>query len=178
MSDALIKAAACILAAFLVLNVADARPKSAGAAFSYSGISLSYEHMMAEDCFAQFSIKSEMGEMLAGRTDSPGYSASFTWNMILDTIKSRNGNRIDFFAGPGIIAGKSRDFKKQEGYFFGMTCRVGLECTFSRKVIVSVCLAPVIGSHMEMLSDSIRMTYLANGLLNGIMPEIGIRYCF
>lgn len=178
MSDAHLRLAVSALAAFIALNVAGAQPKSVGTSFSFSGISLSYEHRISDECFAQFSLKSEMGEYLLDRAEKPGCSGSFTWNMILASKESRNGNRIDFFAGPGLTAGKSHDFKKPEGYFFGLTCRCGFECTFSRNMIVSASLAPTIGSHLEILSDSIRMTYFANGLFNGIMPEIGIRYCF
>lgn len=178
MSNAPLRLAATILAALFALNFAGAQPKSVGAAFSFSGASLSYEHRIADDCFANFSIKTEIGEYLMDRAECPGYSASFAWNIILDSRESRNGNRIDIYAGPGLTAGKSRDFKKPEGYFFGLMCRLGFECSFSRNVIISAGISPIIGSHMEILSDSIRMTCFVSGLLNGIMPEIGIRYRF
>ena len=155
-----------------------AQPKSMGTSYSFSGISLSYEHYLTADSFAEISLKGEMGEMFMGRTEIPGVSASFIWNMKIYDWTSRNGNTVSIFAGPGLTAGWGEDLRKQSGGFIGLKGRVGGECSFNRKVIISVSVSPVIGSHAVLLEDSIRMTYYRNGLLGAVIPEIGIKYRF
>lgn len=157
---------------------AHAQPESLGAAFSFSGISICYEHGVADDTFMEFTLKAETGESYLSREDSPGISASFTWNMIMKTWDSGDGETIDLFVGPGLAAGWSKDFMKERGLNLGLKCRLGVQFGFTRNIEVSACLAPVLGMHMTLLKDSIRMEYYRYGLLNMIMPEIGIRYRF
>ena len=148
------------------------------ASYSFSGMALSYEHYLTNDSFAEISLKGETGEMFMGRTEIPGVSASFTWNMKIYDWTSRNGNTVSIFAGPGLTAGWGEDLKKPSGGFIGLKGRVGGECSFNRKVIISVSVSPVIGTHAVLLEDSIRMTYYRNGLLGAVIPEIGIKYRF
>ena len=155
-----------------------AQPKSMGTSYSFSGMALSYEHYLSNDSFAEISLKGETGEMFMGRTEIPGVSASFTWNMKIYDWTSRNGNTVSIFAGPGLTAGWCEDLKKPSGGFIGLKGRVGGECSFNRKVIISVSVSPVIGTHAVLLEDSIRMTYYRNGLLGAVIPEIGIKYRF
>lgn len=160
------------------VSYAYAQPKSLGTSYSFSGMALSYEHYLTNDSFAEISLKGETGEMFMGRTEIPGVSASFTWNMKIYDWTSRNGNTVSIFAGPGLTAGWGEDLKKPSGGFIGLKGRVGGECSFNRKVIISVSVSPVIGTHAVLLEDSIRMTYYRNGLLGAVIPEIGIKYRF
>ena len=160
------------------VSYAYAQPKSLGTSYSFSGMALSYEHYLTNDSFAEISLKGETGEMFMGRTEIPGVSASFTWNMKIYDWTSRNGNTVSIFAGPGLTAGWGEDLKKPSGGFIGLKGRVGGECSFNRKVIISVSISPVIGTHAVLLEDSIRMTYYRNGLLGAVIPEIGIKYRF
>lgn len=160
------------------VSYAYAQPKSLGTSYSFSGMALSYEHYLTNDSFAEISLKGETGEMFMGRTEIPGVSASFTWNMKIYDWTSRNGNTVSIFAGPGLTAGWGEDLRKQSGGFIGLKGRVGGECSFNRKVIISVSVSPVIGTHAALLEDSIRMTYYRNGLLGAVIPEIGIKYRF
>lgn len=155
-----------------------AQPKSFGTSFSFNGIGVSYEHNVNDDTFMEFAVKARTGEAFMNREPYPGLSVSFTWNMILKTWDSRNGERIDLFAGPGLAAGWSKDFMKERGFNIGLVGRVGVQCCFTRNVEISACVAPVLGMHMVLLKESIRMEYYRYGLLNIIMPEIGIRYRF
>lgn len=160
------------------VSYAYAQPKSLGTSYSFSGMALSYEHYLTNDSFAEISLKGETGEMFMGRTEIPGVSASFTWNMKIYDWTSRNGNTVSIFAGPGLTTGWGEDLRKQSGGFIGLKGRVGGECSFNRKVIISVSVSPVIGTHAALLEDSIRMTYYRNGLLGAVIPEIGIKYRF
>ena len=155
-----------------------ARPKSAGAAFCLSGISLSYEHETDKYNFLDFSIKTELADLYFGKGDRAGYSLSFTWNNVVKEWKSDNGERMRFYIGPGAAIGYGKDLKTDYGLFFGLKGRVGYECLFERGVCLSVGIAPVFGQHVTKSDEAIVMRGYRNGLIYGLTPEIGIRYSF
>ena len=167
-----------LFVSILYIGISYAQPKSIGTAYSFSGICVSYEHSAKGDSFIEAEIKAELSEVFVNRTDTPGASASFTWNYIFRKWTSAEGNTVHMYAGPGITAGICNDFKKPSGIFIGLKGRIGTECSFnSSNIIISACLSPVIGTHMT-LDDVHEMRYYRNGLLSSIMPEIGIRYMF
>jgi hypothetical protein len=53
-----------------------------------------------------------------------------------------------------------------------------VECSFERRIAISASLNPIIGSHLMIRDEYLEMTYFRNGLLNAILPEIGIKYTF
>ena len=166
------------IAACASMVVAYAQPRAVGGIFSFSGIGIIYEHDMNDSCFIEVDIKAETGEYFMNRAETPGISVSFTSDFILKKWKSCNDNTVSIFAGPGVSVGKSNDFHKDNGYFFGLKGRAGIECLFDRNVAVSMSLNPVIGSHIVFMGDHAVMKYYKNGLMNLIMPEIGIRHTF
>lgn len=166
------------MAVFMAIFQAVAQPKAAGVAFSLSGFSTMYEHNVGEDCFIDAELRTEMGEVFRNATDIPGLSASFSCNFIFKEWNSGNGNAVCAFAGPGIAAGITSDLHKDRGYFFGIKGRVGVECSFERRIAISASLNPIIGSHLMIRDEYLEMTYFRNGLLNAILPEIGIKYTF
>lgn len=178
MSDGGLKILTVSFLTVILAGNANAQPESFGTTFSFNGIGLCYEHSVNENTFMEFALKTMTGEAFMNREEYPGVSVSFTWNMIMKTWDSRNGERIDLFAGPGLAAGWSKDFMKERGFNIGLAGRVGVQCSFSRNVEISACVTPVLGMHMVLLKESIRMEYYRYGLLNTIMPEIGIRYRF
>lgn len=168
------------LVAFFMLEYGlSAQPKAAGMEFSFSGVSLSYDHQLKDGCFLNLSLRTELSEVFLNNTDTPGISISATYNYIIRRWKSQNENELVFFAGPGVAIGRGKDYKDDNGYFFGLKGRTGLECCFhQRNVVISASIAPVLGMHLILLDDSLKMHYFRYGLLNTIMPEIGIRYMF
>ena len=172
------KIAFIILMMTLSLSETHAQDRSLGASFSYAGSGLSYERSIDEDTFVEVQLRAETAHMFSSLTDKPGITASFTWNMIFSELTSSNGNRICFFAGPGITAGSVYDLPAQKGLVFGLKGRVGGECTFSRKIAVSASLSPVIGAHVSMKDGMPCMKIYRLGLLYTLMPEVGIRYTF
>ena len=178
MSDLLKRIMFSCIAACAPMVVSHAQPKAVGATFSFSGIGITYEHELSTSCFMEADIKAETGEFFMGRADVPGFSASFTSNFILKDWKSSDGNTVSIFAGPGISVGKSNDYIKDNGYFFGLKGRAGIECLFDRNSSISMSLNPVLGSHLILMGDHAELKYYRNGLMNLIMPEIGIRYAF
>ena len=156
-----------------------AQPKAVGASFSFTGISVSYEHSLSNDnAFIETSLKAECCEAFSSRAEYPGISASATWNVILKQWSSSEGNSLRLFAGPGAIIGYGRDFKSKDGLIFGLKGRVGIECEFSRNVTISALISPVIGSHFTFEGNFVSMKYYRNGLQYGLVPEVGIKYSF
>ena len=165
--------------AVCLVTLAYSQPKSAGATFSYTGLGLCYEHDFSEhDSFMEIQLKTELPEYLEGRKGYPGISASVVWNIIIKEWKSSEGNTLRFFAGPGAIAGYGADFKKPDGVFYGLKGRVGGECLFSRNVQISVSLSPIVGSHIHRHGEHFSMKHYRNGVIYGLVPEIGIKYSF
>ena len=155
-----------------------AQSRSIGTTYSFSSIGLVYEHGVNNDCFIELALKGEMGEVFAGRSRIPGISASFTWNYVLKEWKISEGETLEMFAGPGVSMGYAKDLKRDKGFDFGLKGRFGIEFLFERKAIISLSISPVIGSHVEFNGNAINIRSYNYGLLNSIMPEIGIKYRF
>lgn len=166
------------LAVCASMSYADAQPRSAGASFSFSALGATYEHTLNQDCFINADIKAEMGSYFMDSTRLPGVSASLSGNFIISRWTSRNGNTICAFAGPGITTGIAHEFRKDYGYFFGLKGRLGIECLFDRKVALSINLSPVLGMHMTIVDEHLEMRYYKRGIINAMIPEIGIKYLF
>lgn len=155
-----------------------AQSRAIGTAYSFSGISLVYDHEVNNGCFIELALKGEMGEVLAGRSCIPGISASFTWNYILKEWKISDDETLEMFAGPGVSMGYAKDLKRDKGFDFGLKGQFGIEFLFERKAIISLSISPVMGSHVEFNGNAINIRSYNYGLLNSIMPEIGIKYRF
>ena len=168
---------ACI-AVFSAISQAVAQPKAIGTTYSLSGLSVMYEHNIGNGCFIDADLRAEMGEVFRNITEIPGISTSLSCNFIFKEWESNNGNMLCAFAGPGITAGIASDLYKDRRYFFGLKGRAGIECRFDRGVAISASLNPVIGSHLVIRNEYLEMTYYRNGLLNAVLPEIGIKYTF
>ena len=156
-----------------------AQPKSIGLVSSFKGFAISYEHNLSKpDMFMEMSLAADASEMFLYRAERPGISVSTTWNRIFSTRTLQDGTEISFFAGPGITLGYGSDFKVGNGYFFGIKGRVGIECNFARRVIISAGISPVLGMHMIPHQEFLSLRYYKNGIFYSPIPEIGIRYRF
>lgn len=161
-----------------------AQERSIGTSWSFSGIGLTYDQQVKETAFIHIGAKLEMTETFIGRARVPGGSVSFTWNDILGSTTSRNGNRISFFAGAGAAAGYCKDFrvKRKEqiryGSFFGLKGRAGVRIEYDRNINITAAVAPVLGMHLYMKDETLMMRYYRYGLLQTLMPELTISYRF
>lgn len=156
-----------------------AQRKSIGCSFSYTGISLDYEHYLQnEDTFLNIQLRAETEEMNMSRSSYPGISASATWNFVIRQWSTPENNAIKLFAGPGVVVGYTQDFKTRDGLLFGLKVRIGAECCFNRNVTLSACIAPVLGVNATVDDDSVIVKYYRNGLQFALIPEIGIKYRF
>ncbi len=155
-----------------------AQMKSVGTTYSYAGVGLSYEHNIDDESFIDVQLRMETASMFSYGRSRPGISGSFTWNMIFADKTMRDGSKLDFFIGPGLIAGYTDDIRSGKGIIFGLKGKIGGECTFKRKIAVSISLAPVLGVHLGRHDGMLNMLFYKTGLLYGIMPEIGLKYAF
>lgn len=174
-----------ILTTFLsFLGQAEAQDNALGTSWSLTGIGFSYERSINERTFVHTGIRLESGEVFIGRHTRPGGSVSFTWNTILSSWESSEGNRISFFAGPGATIGYCKDLEinreenNQEGTFFGMQGRAGIAIEYPRNISIKICVAPVLGMHLTKGDEYNMMRYYRYGLLQTILPEINISYRF
>ena len=173
-----------IVMTILFLGRASAQERSIGTSWSFTGMGLTYEQPMKENSFLHIGVQLEMSEMFLRRTEKTGGSVNFTHNDVFNSIKSRNGNSICFFAGAGAALGYSKDcrLKKDKvnnpGCFFGLKGRAGLRIEYDRKINIAAALAPMLGMHLSMKDETVMMRYYRYGLLQTLMPEITISYRF
>ncbi len=174
----MLKIICTVILCTLFLSESHAQPKAVGATFSYAGIGLVYEHTTDSGSFIDANLRMETTSVYNYLRKDPGISASFTWNMVFAELESREGNKIRFFAGPGAAVGFAPDLKAGHGLVVGLKGRIGGECTFKRKINVSLSISPVIGLHMTAKNGMTNMLLYKNGLMYSIMPEVGIKYAF
>ena len=171
---------ATLLIALLHFSAAGlhAQPKAVSSSWSFSGIGLGYEHMVNDSGFVQIDLKTDTVDLFNERHWTPGGTLSFTWNMIFKNIVSPYGTNVNFYAGPGAVLGWSDDSKAPAGAIFGIKGRVGAELTFRRDVSISVSTSPSLAMHLSADDGEYNMRTYRNGLVYGLIPEIGIKYCF
>ena len=161
-----------------VLNVLHAQNKSVGTTFSYAGTGLDYVFDIDNENFAEFQLRMDTMQMFSISSDLPGIAASAFWNIVFAEFKSRNGNPVRFYAGPGIALGYAGDVQRHPGFIFGVKGRVGGECAFPRGISVAMNISPMIGGHFSLSENMVNMRLYRNGLIQSIIPEISIRYRF
>lgn len=169
---------AVIIGLALSLSTMNAQPKALGLAFSFSGFGLSYEHNAESDNFLTVDLGIDTDDYMWSRSERFGGAVSLVWNMVFAERKSQYGNVVRFFAGPGVMAGYVTDLGDTAGTAFGMKGRIGMECRFQRSIVLSASLSPILGCHLTTKNDEIRMRLYKSGLLQTVIPEIGIKYAF
>ena len=181
-----LKISGMILLSMIFLSEIHAQEHAIGTSWCLSGIGVTYEQSMKEGYFIHAGAQLEMAETFLGRARRPGGSVSFTWNDMLFSTESRNGNRIIFFAGAGAAAGYSKDCRlktskrsdEAPGCFFGLKGRTGIRIEYDRRVNITAAVAPLLGMHMSVKDETLMMRYYRYGLLQTLMPEITISYRF
>ena len=165
-----------ILLMLMSLNALYAQPRTIGAAVSFSGISVQYQHDMSTDSFSEIVLKSEMSRVFEGSMKYPGMTLSYIWNFIFATRKLSDGSIISFYAGPGATAGYTPDTSSRHGAMFGLRGQLGVECHFTRGITISAGICPAIGSHLLFNEDSMNVSCYISGLTYDLIPEVGFRY--
>ena len=134
------------LALCLAQSTMNAQSKAIGVDFSITGVGVSYEHYAESGSFLTLDLYLDTDDLMWLRASHPGASASLIWNMVFAEKNSSLGNRISFFAGPGIMVGYVTDMNDIAGGAFGLKGRVGCECRFQRNITVSACVSPALGA--------------------------------
>ena len=168
-----------ISTAFLLsAGILCAQKKAVGLSFALADVGLSYEHQVETGSFLGFDLKIDTGDYMWNRASHVGVSADLIWNMVFAEKTSSLGNKVIFFAGPGVMAGYVTDLKVLAGPAFGLKGRVGVECRFKRPIVLSASLSPVLGSHITYQDGEVKMKLYRRGLIQTFIPEIGIKYAF
>lgn len=167
-----------LILTLIMLDIADARPRSLGATFSYAGWGLAYEHSVKDGGMLEICLRSELSDRFRDMDKAAGMSASFTYGITLTEWISSKGMPLKLNAGPGAYLAWTEDFRQGIGAAFGLKGRICMECCFERNVILTFGAAPVVGVHLRIMEDHVSMKLFRNGLLFSIMPEIGVRYRF
>ena len=174
-----VKILIAIAAAFTMsLGVMNAQKKAVGLTFSLSSIGLSYEHYVESDSFITVDLSAETDDYMWMRASHIGVTADLVWNMVFAERTTSLGNNVSFFAGPGVMAGYVTDLKDLAGPAFGLKGRIGMECRFNRPITLSATLSPVLGAHITYQKGEVKMRLYKSGLMQIIIPEIGIKYAF
>ena len=173
-----LKISCVIILTLLFLHESSAQERGVGTSYSYAGVGLTYEQPLGNETFMDLQLRAEAFEIFHSNAPFPGMSASMTWNMYFADFQSGNGNDIRFFAGSGVIIGYMPDMRAPYGGVFGLKGRVGGECRFDRNVAISMSLSPILGAHVTMREGMPHMKLFMNGLIYGLMPEVGIKYLF
>lgn len=165
-------------ALLLSMGILCAQKKAVGVSFALTGVGFSYEHQIETDSFLSFDLEIDTGDYMWNRASHVGVSVDLIWNMVFAEKTSSLGNKVMFFAGPGVMAGYVTDLKALTGPAFGLKGRVGVECRFKRPIVLSASLSPVLGSHITYQDGEVKMKLYRRGLIQTFIPEIGIKYAF
>lgn len=176
--ETLLKSIAVTLLTIMSLGSAKAQDNSVGTSWSMSGIGIVYNRDVSPNTFASVGVRMEMLDTFIGREGVPGASATFMWNTVFKEIESANGIPVRFFAGPGMTIGFGNDFMAGPGVFFGLKGNIGLQLRFPRNVDISLKIAPTLGLHVSKSEEIKMMRLYRNGIIQIIIPEIGISYRF
>lgn len=162
----------------LSAGIMSAQKKAVGLTFAFNGFGLSYEHNVESGNFITIDLEMDTDDYMWNRAANTGIRADIIWNMVFAEKTSSLGNKVAFFAGPGVMAGYVTDLGPVPGAAFGLMGRVGMECRFKRPIILSACLSPIIGSHITYKDGDVKMKLYKSGLMQLVIPEIGIKYAF
>ena len=160
------------------LGIMNAQSKALGLSFSVTSLGLAYEHFVESNNFVIIDLAIDTDDYMWSRSDHLGANMSLVWNIVFAERLSKYGNKVSFYAGPGIMAGYVTDLNNMPGATFGMKGRIGMECCFKRSIVLSASLSPILGCHITSKNDEIKMRIYKSGLLQTIVPEIGIKYAF
>ncbi|MGN0189145.1 MAG: hypothetical protein ACI395_06480 [Candidatus Cryptobacteroides sp.] len=154
-----------------------AGPRTAGAVFSFSRTGIEYGHTLNDKAFWNIGIGVEYGSSVFYRKLTPGVSLDFNYNYVLRSWKSESGEGV-FYAGPGLKAGYMSDRREEAGVTLGLVGNVGFDFKFKIPVVISVSVKPVLGLNLRGEDNSFSLGLYRNGLIFGLLPEVGIKYSF
>ncbi len=159
----------------------EARPRSAGASFSFNGSGIVYNHNVGKQSFLEVSAVLDYPLVILSETHSPGIKARCIYNFCLGNPSSD----LVWFAGPGLAAGYAHDsgtglmngpFKY--GIIAGICANFGFEYSFDVPVSISLCISPVLASHFTSANNVVGMHLFTSGLLFSLTPQLNICYAF
>ena len=171
-------ALAVVASVFFFTGGLAAGPRTAGAVFSFCRSGIEYGHTVNDRIFWNIGFGVEYGSTIFYKNQmNPGVSLDFGYNYVLKHWESESGEGT-FHAGPGVKAGYMTDRKGQAGMTLGLMGCVGLDFRFHLPVTLSVSVKPVLGLHLRNDDGNFSLGLYRNGLIFGLLPEVGVKYSF
>lgn len=157
-----------------------AQDRFIGTVHSPKGIALFYESGSRAEV-SHFSFSLDFDGIFRGHTKRPGFRLGYQKHFFLPVYRLADGTFLDFFYGPGMVAGAVRDGGDFQGPMIALRGVIGLRFLFpERPFALGFAFSGDLGVHMQRVAgQNTNVLRLYRGGLRRIwMPEIHLSYRF
>lgn len=157
-----------------------AQDRFMGTVQSPKGIGLFFESGSRAEV-SHYGFALDFDGILKGDTKRPGFRLSYHKHFFLPVYRLADGTDIDFFYGPGLVAGAVRDGGDFQGPMVALRGIVGIRFFFpERPFALGFAFSGDLGVHMQRVTgQNTNILRLYRGGLRRIwMPEILLSYRF
>ena len=157
-----------------------AQERFVGTVQSPKGIGFFYETGSRAEV-SHFSFALDFDGILGGHTKRPGFRLGYQRHFFLPVYRLADGTDLDFFYGPGVVAGAVRDGGDFQGPMVALRGVIGLRFVFpERPFALGFAFSGDLGVHMQRVSgENTNLLRLYRGGLRRIwLPEIYLSYRF
>ena len=157
-----------------------AQERRVGTVQSPKGIGLFYESGSRSDV-SHFSFALDFDGILGGHTKRPGFRVGYQKHFFRPVYRLADGTDLDFYYGPGVVAGAVRDGGDFQGPMMALRGVLGFCFTFpERPFTLGLGFSGDLGVHMQRVAgENTNVLRLYRGGLRRIwLPEIHLSYRF
>lgn len=174
---------AALAAIFLSVTALDAREGGEGQWYwgtfhSPKGFGASLEIDEETSHFISLSAYADLHYVYFGDASTPGFRASYLYNIVLHEHMAPEGMRCQLFIGPGVTAGYGRDRDMRKGFIGGLACAAGARFTFPSRFSVTVGLQADFAAHVDIDQGGTKIGLFEDGLQRSYYPQLTIHYHF
>lgn len=176
------KGAEYLLAAALLLALPRglcAQSSALGGELSIFRFGVNYTHK-TENILHSASVGLDLSGPILQRNRVPGFYGNYSCDFLLGE-KTWKEAHMYFYAGPGLDFGYGDDFRHPAGIFLGPMAEVRLDFASLRiPCRLSIVFRPTLALHSykDPISKDLKMGIYSEGLLNSLLPRIGVSYDF
>lgn len=152
---------------------------SIGGSFSPKACFVSWEFYSRNELSSHnFLFGTDLYGVINGRY-SPGYKVEYFLNYDFKSWQCSDGLKINFYSGPGAMAGFLRDIDNDWGFCAGLCGDTGFSFNFKSSFKISIGFSGSLAYHVSRKSvRTYSVNLYKNGILTAICPVVGIRYVF
>ena len=157
-----------------------AQERYVGTVHSPKGIGVFYESGSPEQV-SHLSFTLDFDGILGGHTRRPGFRIGFQKHFFVPVYRLADGTDLDFFYGPGLVAGAVRDGGDFQGPMAALRGIAGLRFVFlERPFALGFAFSADLGVHMQRVAgqNSNILRLYRGGLRRVWLPEIHLSYRF